>query len=243
MTRKKTLWIVIPIISVLLIALITTGICLDVTKYKERQAGLEWLAAMEAYRKAKLDLYAEENEKYADGEVDVAFIGDSITDGYDLKEYYPNYLTVNRGIGGDTTVGLEARLDVSLFELQPKVVVMLIGVNNVWNMLDNYESILIKMKENLPDSEIILVSLTSMGGDDWGVRNETAAFNNFVIKSLAEEYGFAFVDMFTPLLDNETREIKAEYTTDGGHLAPLGYRVFTDTLTPKIEEALDKYGK
>ena len=77
-----------------------------------------------------MEIYIEENATYEDYEVDIAFIGDSLTDGYDVKAYYPDFLVSNRGIGGDTTFDLEGRIQVSLYDLKPKVVVMLIGNSN-----------------------------------------------------------------------------------------------------------------
>ena len=46
-------------------------------------------AAVARYREEKTRLYLQENEKYADYQVDVAFLGDSLTDGYDLQRHYP----------------------------------------------------------------------------------------------------------------------------------------------------------
>lgn len=193
------------------------------------------------YREMKREKYREENEKYADYEVDVAFIGDSLTDGYDLEKYYPEYLVSNRGIGGDTTFDVEGRIEVSLYDLKPKVAVMLIGGNNLKTMFENYENLLMGMKENLPNTKIILISLTAMGMD-WGAeKNEIAALNNVKIKVLAEKYGFAYVDLFTPLYDITTGEIYAEYTNDGAHQTDSGYEVFTVTIKPAIETALAEW--
>ena len=55
---------------------------------------------------------------------------------------------------------------------------------------------------------------------------------------LAEKYSFAFVDLYSPLLNLETGEIYDEYTTDGGHLTPLGYEVLTENISPEIEKQL-----
>ena len=194
---------------------------------------------MREYYASKLERYREENEAYGDYEVDVAFLGDSLTDGYDVAAYYPQYVTVNRGIGGETTYGLAERMDVSLYELKPKVAVMLIGGNNLGTMLENYEDILRGMSQTLPDTKVVLVSLTSMG-KSLADKNKTAAYNNAIIKKLAEKYSFEFVDLYTPLLDLETGEIRAEYTSDGAHLTPEGYRVFTDTLTPTLKKLLGR---
>lgn len=190
-----------------------------------------------AYRAEKNAQYAEENARYADYEVDVAFLGDSLTDGYDVAAYYPHLLVSNRGIGGDTTFDLENRLSVSVYALQPKVAVMLIGANNFSTMFDNYERILQGLQENLPHSRIILLSLTVMRGE-WGKNNQLAAYNNVKIKLLAEKYGFAYVDLYGPLMDLQTGEIFPEYTTDGGHLTAKGYEVLTSVITPVITEQL-----
>ena len=225
-------------VILLVIAVITSGIVYIFVDYlPEKQREAEIVKARADYYNAKVEQYAGENKSIIPGETQVVFIGDSLTDGYDLKTYYPTLTTLNRGIGGDTTFGVEKRLQVSVYDVQPKVVVMLIGANNMSTMFDNYEDILISMKENLPNSEIVLVSLTSMGGN-WGRNNKLAAFNNVKIRALAEKYGFSFVDVYTALLNMETDEIYPEYTTDGGHLTPLGYKIMTGKIAPVLEELL-----
>lgn len=189
------------------------------------------------YRAEKFAIYQEENERYADYEVDVAFLGDSLTDGYDVKKYYPQYLVSNRGIGGETSIGLEERMKLSLYDLKPKVSVMLIGANNMSSMFDNYEKLLKGFLQNVPNTKIVILSLTSMS-KEWGKKNQLAAYNNVKIKMLAEKYSFEFVDLYSALLNLETGEIYAEYTTDGGHLTPLGYEVLTAKITPAIEKQL-----
>lgn len=195
---------------------------------------------MAQYRANKISSYEEENPLYDDYEADVVFLGDSLTDGYDLAKYYPQYIAINRGIGGDTTVGLEERLGVSLYEIKPKVAVMLIGVNNINSMFDNYENILKSFKENVPNTKIILLSLTSMSGE-WGKNNQLAAYNNVKIKMLAEKYSFEYIDLYSPLMNIETGEIFDEYTTDGGHLTEAGYNVLTKQITPVLEKQLDAW--
>jgi lysophospholipase L1-like esterase len=236
MSKKKKLLFIIGIASIVIFATITgcfVSSCI-VDKKEER----ELQQKVKEYYSNKLNKYQQENELYEDYEVDVAFLGDSLTDGYDLEKYYPEYLVVNRGISGETTTGLEKRLKVSLYDLKPKVAVMLIGANNMDTMFDNYENILQGMKENVPDTKIVLLSLTSMGGEHWGRKNQLAAYNNVKIKILADKYGYTYVDLYSSLFDITTGGIKAEYTTDGGHLTDLGYQKFTQTLMPVLEELL-----
>lgn len=198
----------------------------------------DWARTVAEYRAAKIATYEAENAKYSDYEVDVAFLGDSLTDGYDVAAYYPQYLVANRGIGGDTTVDLENRLAVSVYDLKPKVAVMLIGANNPDTMMDNYENILRGLADNLPNTKIILLSLTSMGGEHWGKNNQLAAYNNVQIKMLAQKYSFGYVDLYSALFNLDDCEIYDEYTTDGGHLTALGYEVLTREIAPAIEKQL-----
>ena len=227
----------IPLCAIVL-ALIVLAIVYFAVILPEKREQQEREAVFRAYYQAKLEQYERENAEYDDYEVDVAFIGDSLTDGYDLATYYPQYVTANRGIGGDTTIGLQERLKVSLFDLKPKVVVMLIGANNMDTMLQNYESILQDLKTNLPESKIVILSLTSMGGEHWGRKNHLAAYNNVSIKLLAQKYEYAYVDLYSALFNLSTGEIHESYTTDGGHLTPLGYSIVTAQITPVLEELL-----
>ena len=235
MTTKRK---IVLIISIILAVAIVCGalyyIFVALPQQQEQQKHAQWVAQ---YYADKLARYQQENETYADYEVDVAFLGDSLTDGYDLANYYPQYKTANRGIGGETTIGLEKRLQVSVYDLKPKVAVMLIGGNNLDTMFQNYEKILMGLQENLPETKIVLVSLTAMG-KDWGYKNQLAAYNNVTIRKLADKYGYTFVDIFTPLFDEKTGQIVAEYTNDGVHLTAEGYQVFTDTLTPVLDGLL-----
>ena len=167
----------------------------------------------------------------------IAFLGDSLTDGYDVKKYYPQFLVVNRGISGDTTFDLENRLQISVCDLKPKIAVMLIGGNNFKTMFNNYEKIVKEMSNQMPQTKIVLLSLTSMG-DSWAKNNEIACYNNVKIKYIASKYNCTFIDLFLPLFDFETGEIKSDCTTDGAHLTSKGYEIITSVINPEIKELL-----
>lgn len=183
----------------------------------------------------RVNLFKEENEHIKN--IDVAFLGDSLTEGYDVKTSYPNLTVVNRGIGGDTTFGLENRLKESAYDAHPKVISMLIGANNFKTMLDNYESIVKKLKDNLPESKVILCSLTCMTGE-WGRNNEIAKQNNIKIQEYATKYNYVYADLYNALLDSNTNALKESYSVDGGHLTNEGYQVVTSVLNPIISELL-----
>ena len=238
MLRRNKIFLIICI--TLLAALIAGAIAYFAFIRPKQLQEAAFARQVQEYRDNKYAQYQEENAAYSDFQVDIAFLGDSLTDGYDLAKYFPQYVTANRGIGGDTTFTLEERLQVSVYDLQPKVAVLLIGANNMDTMFQNYEDILQGLQENLPDTKIVLLSLTAMGGEHWGSKNQLAAYNNVTIKLLAEKYGFTFVDLYTPLYDVSIREVYEGYTTDGGHFTHQGYTVLTEQITPVLETLLGK---
>ena len=236
---RKRFWLIL-VSCVVALALIVGLVLLFAVYLPKQRAQAEHQLQVQQYRQAKTEQYIRENEAYDDYEVEVAFLGDSLTDLYDVAACYPQYVTANRGIGGDTTFDLEGRLQVSVYDLKPQVAVVLIGANNMDTMMDNYEDILVGLKTNLPDTKVLVLSLTAMGGEHWGSKNQLAAYRNVSIRLLAEKYGFAFVDLFTPLYDVSTGEVYAGYTVDGGHLTPRGYEVVTAQITPVLQELLGK---
>ena len=232
MKLKNTL--IIGLISILLVGS-GFGIYFIAQNIKQRQQYAEFYKVYHQHYTDRLAVFEEENKTLTD--VDVVFLGDSLTEGYDLKTYYPEYNVVNRGIGGDTTFGLEKRLQVSAYDINPKMVMMLIGVNNLDTMLKNYESIVVSLKDNLPKSDITLLSLTSMT-KEWGRNNEKAQKKNIKIKEYADKYNLRYLDLYNPLLDKATDELKLECTTDGGHFTPQGYEVITSVIKPVIDAYL-----
>lgn len=234
----RKIWIKTVLIVVTVALLFSSSIYFFGFYLPEKREREENERLIKEYYENKLVTYAEENALYGEYEVDVAFLGDSLTDGYDLNTYYPQYKTANRGIGGDTTHGLESRLEVSLYDLKPKIAVILIGGNNLDTMFENYERMICSIREKLPETKIILCSLTAMGRN-FAQKNEIACYNNVIIKKLADKYECEFVDLYTPLFDISIQEIYADYTSDGVHFTNEGYRVFTDTLTPVIEKLME----
>ena len=230
---------IIPLCAVVLVAT-ALAIYYFTVIHPQKMEQKQYEEIRRAYYAQKYEEYEQENQKYADYEVDVAFIGDSLTDQYDLEAYYPQYSTVNRGIGGDTTFDVEERLQISLYDLKPKVVVMLIGANNLDTMFQNYEAILQGIRENLPQTKVVLLSLTAMNGENWGRNNSLAAYNNVKIKLFAERYGFYYVDLFSTLYDLSAGEAYADVTIDGGHLSHLGYTKVTEQIAPVLKEILGR---
>ena len=187
---------------------------------------------LERYSKL-VNQFEKENKKFK--YVDLIFMGDSLIFRYNIKQFFPEFTSLNRGIGGDTTFGLEKRLKVSCFDVKSKIVLMLIGINNIKTMFENYENILIKLKNNINDRKIIICSLIPMSKRN-KKNNKFAVENNKKLKILAQKYDFIFLDLYKPLLDIKTNQIIDTFTIDGLHFSFEGYKV----ITQEIKNVLNK---
>ena len=237
---KKKIIILTTIFTILMIAIIAVLLQYFLIYLPEKKEKELWHQMYNEFYAGKLESFREENKSIEN--IDVVFIGDSLTEGYDLKSFYPEYNVLNRGISGDTTDGLKGRLNVSVYAANPKVVVMLIGANNFDTMLNDYENIVIDLKTNLPDTKIVLLSLTAMS-KEWGKNNTKAIENNKVIKQLSQKYNCEFIDLFNPLIDPSTNELYESYTIDGGHLTTHGYSEITKIIKPVLDELLTNGGR
>ena len=78
--------------------------------------------------------YSQQNRELGPAQPDekrVVFLGDSITDGWPLNQYFPGKPYVNRGIGGQITSQMLARMKADVLDLKPTVMVVLAGTNDI----------------------------------------------------------------------------------------------------------------
>ena len=171
-----------------------------------------------------------------DKKCDIVFVGDSITEGYPLHLFFNEYKAINRGINGDTTGGVIDRLEFSVYDLKPKIIYLMIGTNNLYTCLDNYDIILKGIKEHCSKSKVMLMSITPRWGEElMGKIREI----NQEIEKYAGIYGYFYVNAFTSLtVNNENLVANDTYFVDGLHPNVEGYEVITNLIKPTIIEWL-----
>lgn len=172
------------------------------------------------------------------------FVGDSITQDYNIHEWFKEILCYNRGIGGDTTIGLLDRLDVSVYNLKPKNVVLLMGTNDLELTQDDEQIIASRIEEVtkkiLKFDPTIKIFLLSVLPTNYTVDKNTVGKRSIKrIKQLntylATIKGVTYVDAFKLLMDDKEL-LNPEYTIEGLHLSQQGYQVLTEALKPLLLE-------
>lgn len=185
----------------------------------------------------------------------VIFYGDSITDagrnyevdfqpegyGYGYVKYAvesllaenpEKYVLYNRGISGNRIVDLYARIKKDVWNLQPDVLSILIGVNDVWHELDGengvdlvrfekiYRILLDDTLERFPNLKILLCEPFILKGsatvEKWEEFLQVKEYAK-VVKKLANEYGFDFLPLQETLDKAAALNGSEYYAADGVH--------------------------
>lgn len=183
----------------------------------------------------------------------VVFFGDSITEMYDVKKYFPHIPHIyNCGIGGATSHELIWMIDEAVIKYQPKVVVLMIGINDLGNTVMfspkaialHVKTIIDLIRGNCPYTQIILMSTLPCVESLRDYHHVPGIRCNDFVEMIYSEYQEMILDEKTTLLwtfdhfVDENKEAKQEYYQDGLHLNERGYKELTYILTPVIEKYL-----
>lgn len=189
------------------------------------------------------------NARVAQGNVDLVFIGDSITQGWEgngkevWKEFYGERNAVNLGIGGDRTQHVMWRLDNGNLEgITPKLAVVMIGTNNSNSnqpeqIADGVEQIIDRLRTKTPETEILLLGIFPRGADPNDPRRQVNEKTNELIAQFADGEQVHFLDIGESFLQDDGT-LSKEIMPDLLHLSENGYRIWAEAIEPKVEELM-----
>jgi acyl-CoA thioesterase I len=183
----------------------------------------------------------------APGDNRVVFMGDSITEAWHLTVSFPGRPYINRGISGQTTPQMLVRFRQDVINLQPKVVVILAGINDIAGntgpeTLEQIEDNLASMAElaRANHIQVVLCSVTPANALHWRPGLLPAPMVeelNAWIKKYADEKGDVYVDFHSAMKD-ESDGLPATLSKDGVHPLPAGYAIMAPLVEAGIEKAL-----
>ena len=186
----------------------------------------------------------------APGENRVVFMGDSITEGWHFdgpEGSFPGKPYINRGISGQTSPQMLLRFRQDVIGLQPKVVVILAGTNDIAGntgpmTLEQTEDNLASMADLATANHIRVVLCSVLPAYDfpWHPGLEPApkidALNTW-IKAYATEKGYIYVDFHSAMKDQRDG-LPPNLSKDGVHPTPAGYAVMAPLVEAGIKSAL-----
>lgn len=203
---------------------------------------------------ANTSRFKDANAKLAppsSGEKRVVFMGNSITEGWinTDPDFFAGKPYVNRGISGQTTPQMLVRFRPDVINLNPAVVVILAGTNDIAGntgpstlemILDNLISMTELAKAN--KIKVVLSSVLPAFDYPWKPGLEPApkiVKLNEMIKKYADDNGIVYLDYFTAMVD-ERNGLKKELSGDGVHPNLAGYKIMEPLAGAAIKMALKK---
>ena len=177
----------------------------------------------------------------------VVFLGDSITDGWKLDQFFAGKPYVNRGIGGQTTPQMLVRMYPDVVDLKPAAVILLAGTNDIAHntgpetltmIEENFQAITELAQAH--GIKVVLCSLTPIS--DYTAHPQTTHRPpgdilklNAWIKSYAQQVHAGFADYYSATVDDKGM-LKDGFSGDGLHPNAKGY----DLMVPVAQAALDQ---
>ena len=172
---------------------------------------------------------------------DIVFLGNSITESgkdWSKRLNYPNIK--NRGIGGDVTDGVLARLDEIIY-FKPKAIFLLIGINDLWNnnspdnpsaeyIANNIIKISQVINAQTPKTKIYIQTVLPIEKEKF--KNNILKVNE-IIKANEKDNPYQTINLYS-IFVNENGLIKKELSTDGIHLNEKGYDTWVDFIKPVV---------
>jgi lysophospholipase L1-like esterase len=169
------------------------------------------------------------------------FLGDSITEGFDLERYFPGRDFVNHGISGFSSAEVLDSIHAGWFKNQPDVVFLCIGTNDLARdydqaeTLDNIRKLVGKIRQFSP--ERVRIYLTSLFPTRHNPPRKNPVINglNLEIHKLAMEENIQHLHL-NPFFKDENGQLKREYTNDGLHLNDDAYSIWKKLIDKLLQE-------
>lgn len=175
----------------------------------------------------------------------ILMLGDSITELYNLNEFYgEDELIVNSGISGNRVDDILDNLKSRVYTYNPSKIFLLIGINDIlWDgssedyVYDKTIELVEHIHEKLPNTQIYIESIypcneriNDFSDADLDYLTSTVEGVNSKLKSYSENNDYIkYIDLYSKLV-NEENKFDSKYTNDGLHPNQEGYQLITDIL-------------
>jgi lysophospholipase L1-like esterase len=186
--------------------------------------------------------------KQGQGHVDLIFIGDSITHGWEgvgdiWKEFYGKRNAVNLGIGGDQTQHVLWRLDNGNIDgIKPKLAVIMIGTNNAGGnkpeeIAEGIKAIVGRLRTKLPETKVLVLGIFPRGPDDQNDRRQVNMKTNEIVAKLADDKAVFYLDIGQKFLKDDGT-LGKDIMPDLLHPNAKGYEIWAEAIEPTVAKLM-----
>ncbi|MCD4695347.1 MAG: hypothetical protein K8S16_03815 [Bacteroidales bacterium] len=169
---------------------------------------------------------------------DIVFLGDSLTESFDLLKYFNRTDLINRGMAGNTTEQVGYRLE-EIIKAKPLKLFLMIGINDLFNgkspdeVFEDIKQLVELFHKDSPQSRVYPQSLLPVNESrllvDEKINILIYQVNN-KLKNYCSNYSkIQFLDIHSDFL-GMSGQMDPKYTIDGVHLTPAGYGLWANQI-------------
>ena len=167
----------------------------------------------------------------------IVFVGSSTMVDWDAAKYFPDQKIVNRALWGSALVDAVRLVDRLILPHQPRTVVLYAGDNDIdggvttEEVVVRFERFVRAIHAKLPTTRIVYIGIKPSPAR-WLTIDRARAANTMIRQFCSRDDRIAYLDVDGVMLGWDEKPRPELYATDGLHLSPQGYELWTMLLKP-----------
>lgn len=190
--------------------------------------------------------YFEEDAKNPPPKEAVLFAGSATIWMWDLKKWFPEYTTINRGFGGSQISDSTFFAEQLIIRHEPSIIVMYAGDNDVFAGKPPYltalhfEEFIWRIHYSLPHTQIVFISIRPSIAR-WGIVDKFREANALIKQVIAKYDHVSYADIDPVTIGPDGKPRREFFIEDDLHLTEAGYEAWTAVIKPLIAQAAENY--
>jgi lysophospholipase L1-like esterase len=198
--------------------------------------------AQQAPFQDEIDKFKQEDQQNPPPKNAILFVGSSSFRKWtDVQDYFPGYTIINRGFGGSTFPDAIHFAPDIIFPYHPKQILIYEGDNDLASLdtvtantvFERFKTLFTLIRKQMPDVSIVFVSIKPSPSREQLMPKMKEA-NALIQQYLKAKQHTAFVDVFTPMLDDAGKPRKELFLEDMLHMKPAGYAIWQKAIQPYL---------
>lgn len=175
----------------------------------------------------------------------VLFLGSSSIRMWKLDKWFKGKPYINRGFGGSEISDSIEFMDRIVIPYEPKTIVFYAGDNDInkgksaERVLKDYQTFVKSVHRQLPKTRVLFVAIKP-SISRWKLSGEMKKANAMIAKYSEKDKRLQYVDIWTPMLNEEGKPAKKWFVEDNLHLSEAGYKLWTGIVKKELTKGEKK---
>lgn len=191
-----------------------------------------WEPAIQAFEKQDAEKAPPENA--------TLFVGSSSIRMWDVQKWFPSQAVINRGFGGSQYSDAIEFVDRIVTPYRPRAIVVYEGDNdlargkNPDQVVADCRQFIGRIRRQLPTTPIIILAIKP-STKRWALAPQIQETNRRIAELCRRDSTLHFVDVFTPMLNDQQQPRPELLISDGLHMNDKGYEIWTRLVGVQLQ--------